>query len=117
LVDDLRTAELESKSLRAPFRNGALGDEERTGDSAIECGQNGFVGPSELRKVPIGGLLSSSDPPGEMGDVVVIGKEIQCQGSFRLVASIQDRPHALTGVIAPWYKTSNALSSNVIEHP
>jgi len=54
---------------------GAPGDDERTGDSAIERGQNALVGPSELRKVPIGGLLWSSDPPGEMRDVAVIGNE------------------------------------------
>src|SRR5690349_2887887 len=53
----------------------ALGDDEPAGDSAVERCQNGLVGPSELRKVPVGGLLWSSDPPGEMGDVAVIGNE------------------------------------------
>ncbi len=53
----------------------ALGDDERTGDSAIQTCQNGLVGSSELRKVSVGGLLRSSGPPGEMGDVAVIGNE------------------------------------------
>ena len=53
----------------------ALGDDERTGDSAVQRGQHGLVGPSEPRKVPVGGLLWGSDPPGEMGDVAVIGNE------------------------------------------
>jgi hypothetical protein len=53
----------------------ALRYDERTGDSAVQHGQNGIVGPSELRKVPVGGLLWSSDPLGEMGDVAVIGNE------------------------------------------
>ena len=53
----------------------ALRDDERTGNSAVQRCQNGFVDPGKLRKVPVGGLLWSSDPPGEMGDVVVIGNE------------------------------------------
>src|SRR5215510_7924963 len=53
----------------------ALGDDERTWDSAVQRGQDGLVCPGELRKVPVGGLLWSSDPPGEMGDVPVVGNE------------------------------------------
>jgi hypothetical protein len=39
----------------------ALGDDKRTGDSAIERGQNGFGSSGEVRKVPIGGLFWSPD--------------------------------------------------------
>ena len=60
----------------------ALGDDERTGDSAVQRGQNGIVGPSEPGKVPVGGLLGGSHPPGEMGDVAVIGKSSQCHRYF-----------------------------------
>ena len=42
----------------------ALRDDERTRDSAVQRGQNGLVRASELRKVPVRGLLWSSDPPG-----------------------------------------------------
>lgn len=57
------------------LRMAVLGDDEPTGDPAVQGGQNGLVGPGELRKVPIGGLLRSSDPLGEMGDVTVIGNK------------------------------------------
>lgn len=56
----------------------ALGDDERTGDSAVQRGQNGLVGPSKLRKVPVGGLLWSSDPLGEMRDVAVMSHAHRC---------------------------------------
>ena len=59
----------------ASSRMAALGDDERTGDLAVQRGQNGLVGLGELRKVPVGDLLWSSDPLGEMGDVAVIGNE------------------------------------------
>lgn len=57
------------------LRRAVLGDDEPAGDPAVQGGQNSLVGPSELRKVPIGGLLRSSDPPGEIGDVTVIGNK------------------------------------------
>src|SRR5690348_1964254 len=53
----------------------ARGNDEPTWNSAVEGCQDGLVGSCELRKVPVGGLLWSSDPPGKMGDVVVIGNE------------------------------------------
>jgi hypothetical protein len=55
------------------------GDDERSGDSAVQCCQNGLVGPSEFRKMPVGGLLWSSNPSGEVEDVVVIGNENPAQ--------------------------------------
>jgi len=53
----------------------ALGDEERTRDSAVQRCQNGLVGPGKLCEMPVGSLLWSSDPPGEARDVAVIGNE------------------------------------------
>src|SRR5271168_3543908 len=53
----------------------AWGDDERTGNSAVQSCQGSPVGPGELRKVPVGRLLCRSDPLREVGDVVVIGNE------------------------------------------
>ena len=50
-------------------------DDQGVGDPAVQRRQNSLVGPGEFCKVPVGGLLWSSDPSGETGDVVVIGNE------------------------------------------
>jgi hypothetical protein len=51
------------------------GDKKRTGDFAIERGENGMVGFGKISKMTVGSLLGSSNPLGEMRDVAVVRYE------------------------------------------